>query len=174
MSLLGLLAMGRSFGTVRRRPPPYHVAEGWLPDFGHRQERMMGDLGGHDTVLAASSWPERNVGGRLAASDFSVRGESPPMAADEVTPSPTVPTSSQVRYPEADASRTGTGLLVQTELSLDSVRVIRNELLAEDLELVSETAAHRQPGRVSPVPRQRAGWRGWLARWWCLFRRRAC
>ena len=174
MSLLGLLAMGRSFGTVRRRPPPYHLAEGWLPDFGHRQERMMGDLGGHDTVLAASSWPERNVGGRLAASDFSVRGEPPPTATAEMAPSPTVPMSSQVRSPEADASRTAHGLLVQAELSLGSVRVVRNELLAEDLELVSEPAAQRPPGRASADRRRRAGWRGWLAHWWCLFRRRAC
>ena len=46
MSLLGLLSMGRSFGTVRRRPPSYQVAEGWLPDFSRRQEREMGDVGG--------------------------------------------------------------------------------------------------------------------------------
>ena len=179
MSLLGLLAMGRAFGTVRRRPPSYQVAEGWLPDFGRRQERVMGDLDGHETVLAASSWPERNLGGDETTSLFAVRPGAPrePVGAGVSRLKPAETTEGRSERTPGTARPAGGEALVQGDLSLQSVRVVRNELLADDLELISEPSRR---GAATSVSRPRAlrpsggGWRGWLTHWWCLVRRRAC
>jgi len=219
MSLLGLLTMGRTFGTVRQRPPPYQLAEGWLPDFGRRQEHELGDLDGHETVLPGSGWPERNVGGSLTSSLFEAgsgpshepaltpalsrrTGEGARRAGEEDSPrfmageqvgkeqgSLQEPAGAGVGQPRlaersavhcggarGSASPSGGGPMVQGELSLKSVRVVRNDLSADDLELIPRpargTAANLvlRPGGDGS---DRGGWRGWLAHWWCLFRRRA-
>lgn len=173
MSLLGLLSMGRSFGSVRQRPAAYHVAEGWLPDFGRRQEREVGDVGGHDTVLSAASWPERNVGDEAPffGDAAPIGGHARPLAAE--TSRRGLDRRGRGSPPEA------AGPLVQGELSLASVRVVRNDLSAEDLELVPRpirplVEVERNPASTAAPLRRGGGWRGWLAHWRCLFRRRAC
>ena len=175
MSLLGLLTMGRTFGTVRQRPPPYQLAEGWLPDFGRRQEHELGDLDGHETVLPGSGWPERNVGGSLASSLFEAcSGPSHEPALGQ----PGLAERSEVRCRGARGSACppGGGPMVQSELSLGSVRVVRNDLSADDLELIPRPSTRTAANLVLRPGGDRSdggGWRGWLAHWWCFFRRRA-
>lgn len=175
MSVLGLLAMGRAFGTVRQRPPSYQVAEGWLPDFGCRQEREMGDLDGHETVLPRSGWPERNVGGRLTSSLFEVRSGH----LEELAEAGSGVACRPAEKPEVASRHRGgpVGALVQGERSLKSVRVVRNDLSADDLALVPRPSTRVVVSLATRSGGPHAGgggWRGWLAHWWCFFRRRAC
>ncbi len=187
MSLLGLLSVGRAFGTVRRRPPTYQVTEGWLPDFGSRREREVGEIGAHETVLAGSSWPERDLGTLTTASLFEVRSSAPakpaPSPRVEAPPEP-VTRPSEVR-PKSEpapravsrARRPGRGRPFQAELAIESVRVVRNDLRSDDLELIPRSPSAEQPavglGREEHC-RRYARWRGWLAHWIGFFRRGTC
>jgi hypothetical protein len=149
------------------------VAEGWLPDFSRRQEREMGDVGGHDTVLSAASWPERNVG-----DEAPFLGDGGPDGTVGRLRR-TLPAYRQPEWRSEGQSPEGARRMVQAELSLDSVRVVRNDLSADDLELVPRAPGF--PATGLPVRRvggrlagASGGWRGWLAHWRCFFRRRAC
>lgn len=170
MSLLGLLSMGRSFGAVRERPADYHVSEGWLPDFRRRQEREMGDVSGHDAVLSAASWPERNVGGETSP------GGEVPRNGPNTRPARTWARGQATEWRPSGARPSAGGRLMQGELSLDSVRVVRNDLFADDLEVVprSPRASLSRPSGRGVTGGVRGGWREWLVHWWGLFRRRAC
>lgn len=170
MSLLGLLSMGRSFGAVRERPADYHVSEGWLPDFRRRQEREMGDVSGHDTVLSEACWPERDLGSETAP------GGEVPRNGLVARPDRTGARRPPTEWRPSGARPSAGGRLMQGELSLSSVRVVRNDLFADDLEVVprSPRASLSSPSGRAVAGGVRGGWREWLVRWWGLFRRRAC
>lgn len=190
MSLLGLLSMGRAFGTVRRRPPTYQVAEGWLPDFGSRREREVGEVGAHDTVLSGSGWPERDLGTPAIPSLFEVRSSpaAPPSSSAlpksgaTLVPEPRslepVPASVPAGPAASDhrLRRSSRGRPFQAELSLESVRVVRNDLRSDDLELIPRSPSAPGPTVELGREEQRAKytrWRGWLAHWIGFFRRSA-
>jgi hypothetical protein len=58
---------------------------------------------------------------------------------------------------------------VQGELSISTVRVVRNDLSADDLELIPRRLSVGVGDAGRRVPAQ-ASWRGWLAHWRQWFR----
>lgn len=194
MSLLGLLSIGRAFGTVRERPASFRVADGWLPDFGRRREHELVEFNGSEEVLTGACWPERELGEpgpgatRLApaphqrlvqTASMPARERKPslvpaePVRSDETataaSPSKAVATRVSRR---AGRSRVSEGVAVQGELALGAVRVVRNELDADDLELIplpSKTLAANFKTTVRERPTS-GGWRGWWAHWRQWFR----
>ncbi|MCZ7639596.1 MAG: hypothetical protein M5U12_28245 [Verrucomicrobia bacterium] len=160
MSLLGLLSIGRSFGTVRERPASFRVADGWLPDFGRRREHELAEFNGSEEVLTGACWPERELG-------------EPGPGAARVAPPPNPVKASPSRASRlAGRPRSSGGVAVQGELALGTVRVVRNELDADDLELIplpSKTLAANFKTTVRERPTG-GGWRGWWAHWRQWFR----
>jgi hypothetical protein len=194
MSLLGLLSIGRSFGTVRERPASFQVADGWLPDFGCRREHELADFNGSEAVLTGACWPERELGepgpGSVRLAPAPTRREGGTTALLAPAPGPSLSAAGPTRRdgPPAVAgqskigparlsrrparARGGQGVAVQGELSLGGVRVVRNDLDADDLELIPLPSKTLAAG-FQTTWRERAaagGWRGWWAHWRQLFR----
>jgi hypothetical protein len=180
MSLGGLLSIGRAFGKVRSRPAVFRTAEGSLPDF--RTDRSparsapvaapaapgpLAELEGAAPrdFAATASWFGDERKGRaerskpVVADDASRAGGSPQVEAPEAG----LPASPRARR------RSRPGVPVQCELALAAVRVVRNDLYADDLELVPRpavatrglTLGAERTGRTAA----NGGWRGWLAHW---------
>ena len=174
MSLLGLLTIGRTFGGVRSKPASYRVSEGLLPDFGPGREHAAAEAV-EEALLFGHARPDQTDAGAVRENMLfdeparemnaiqSVRPESSirpqPPAVSEFQPKPLRP----VR------SRRGRGVLVQGELSISTVRVVRNDLSADDLELIPRrlSVGVGDAGRRAPA---QASWRGWLAHWRQWFR----
>lgn len=175
MSLLGLLTIGRAFGGVRNQPASYRVANGLLPTFG--RERVSS---GADAVAATVPEPTLPPSRTVFAPPTSA-GAAPelPLDAHQTIPGLAAPRTAKPevttpRHPPRSRPRTRGGAPVQGELSLESVRVVRNDLYADDLELIPRA----RPAAVANLlkterPRRNpasAGWRGWLAHWRQWFR----
>ncbi len=174
MSLLGLLTIGRAFGSVRNQPAPYRVANGLLPNFGRERAFDAAETGGVPaseakplsapptfTPPAAAGAPELPLDARQAIPAL--------MAPRASKPEPATPRSAP-----RSRQRTRGGAPVQGELSLESVRVVRNDLYADDLELIPR-ARSAEVANLLKTERPRrnpasAGWRGWLAHWRQWFR----
>lgn len=174
MSLLGLLTIGRAFGGVRNQPAQYRVASGLLPNFGRERAlngTEVGEAPAPEVALPtaqpaftsppAAAAPELPLGARQAMPVL--------MAPRASKPEPATP-----RHAPRSRPRTRGGAPVQGELSLESVRVVRNDLYADDLELIPRVCSADVANLLKTErPRRNpasAGWRGWLAHWRQWFR----
>ncbi len=159
MSLMHLLTVGRSFGSVEDRPSPYRmVQENLLPKFG-------------PTDRSESKLPPVEVGSAVAPGGPSMRsGGADGSKRSEIkmnpieTQAPPAPDASSAFPPQAyplgrwtllrnpfhrpTASRKGPNF-VQGELSLASVRPVRNDLNESDLIIIPASVA---PAGVSDEP----------------------
>jgi hypothetical protein len=163
MSLMQLLAMGRSIGTIQDRPTPYKM----------RQQNLV-------PKFRSTAWPtvKRMDLPRLRAAE----GEAAPTALSErghedatTKPAPVVVEKGpRLAYPQGRWSsmskpfawRKPGSAPLQGELGLDGVRVIRNDLQDSDLELVSSKAqwnaavevARERIHDLEPLQRLRTWW----------------
>lgn len=174
MSLLGLLTIGRAFGSVRNRPAPFRVTNDLLPNFGRERAFAGAETNEIQTHAAAteparqaSPEPQTNLAPELPLNE---RQTIPPLVATQ----PVKPEAEKSRQVTRTRRRTRGGVPVQGELSLEAVRVVRNDLYADDLELIPRS---RPAGVASLLKTERprrnpasAGWRGWLAHWRQWFR----
>jgi hypothetical protein len=151
-------------GKVPARPVAYRDVEGWVPDFrspGHGAGSVPQGAAGESVSLARPNSTECDAASLTAAH----------------------PTSAATDCGRADrptGRRGGSaapGHLVQGELALSAVQVVRNDLYADDLELIPRAGAG--VGRMTLRPDRprsvvaRGGWRGWLAHWRQWLRRGA-
>lgn len=166
MSLGDLLSIGRALGKVPARPVAYRDVGGWAPDFGSPRPPG-GDRGAP---------PSAGEGVDLSAAAAARRQAGPPAEAcpaSGMVIEEGVVASGVYAGPKPVANRRGrdrpAGRLVQGELALSAVRVVRNDLFADDLELIPRPGA--SVGRMTLRPDRRrlaaarGGWRGWLAHW---------
>ncbi len=176
MSLLGLLTIGRAFGSVRNQPAPYRVANDLLPNFG--RERAFAGAEAGEVQAQTATLPLAKPAVTEPQTDAA-----PELPLNERQTIPAL-TATQLVKPESEKPRqvavaparrrTRGGAPVQGELSLEAVRVVRNDLYADDLELIPRA---RPAGVASLLKTERprrnpasAGWRGWLAHWRQWFR----
>lgn len=193
MSLMQLLAMGKSIGTIQDRPTPYKMRQqNLLPKFGvSSPESVRYDNGGTvepspgrsdgATVRRSDSTTGLGVSSEPAAEDTKAvdTGSSPSQSesartsrAASLAPQPSERTSgprsvafplgrwTALKKPLEWKSRGKGGPPVQTELGLDMVKVVRNDLSESDLEVVS--------AKVSPEVAIKSGrvlWRQLCTRW---------
>lgn len=162
MSLGGLLSIGRALGRVPARPTVYRDVEGLVPRFGSAR------FGGVGT-----SSPDA-FGGRGEAGQAPAPREEQPRSfggarplAEPGTPAP--PTEQTAKRRGGHGGDMTAPHLVQSELALMTVRVIRNDLSADGLELIPRPGASvggmtLRPERPKSVV-TRGGWRAWLAHW---------
>lgn len=180
MSLGELLSIGRAFGKVRTRPAVFRSAERALPNFRLvRSAALSAPAAAHST----SGPPAKREGAEprdfaATASWFVVerKGRAEPAqsattnAASRTDDNPPVVVS-EARLPARPRRwrRGRPAVPVQGELALAAVRVVRNDLFADDLELVPRpaeatrglTLGAERTGRTAA----NGGWRGWLAHW---------
>jgi hypothetical protein len=161
MSLGGLLSIGRALGRVPAQPKVYHDVGGLLPQFGSPR------FGGLPVPAAASP----GDGGR-----GTLRTPQPELGVADRPEGVRAPRANVVPVGEAVVSRRGRGKaaapasrLVQGELALLAVRVVRNDLGGDGLELIPRPGASvggmtLRPDRPKTVV-ARGGWRAWLAHW---------
>ncbi len=155
MSLMQLLAVGKSIRTIRNRPSPYRMTQqNLLPRFGESRWEGKTFEGKH---LEGKLPEDRSEAGNEVAQS----GKSgTPGSAGEAAQAP-----SGVAYPSGRwtilrrhfgfRTSEGKAALIQGELRLDAVRVVRNDLSDSDLEVI--------PARAAKQRRERAG-AGWLER----------
>ena len=145
MSLMQLLAVGKSIGTIQDRPSPYRM----------RQQALLPKFRGHDM-------PEPDSAGAGHHSRRFTFGFVTTLGAGRFGGGTVA--GSQVRRwhfwkrVRGEGARV-TGGPVQPELALDLVKVVRNDLSDADLEVIASRAA----GRVEDEER---GWRRWWSQIW--------
>lgn len=179
MSLGGLLSIGRAFGKVRSRPAVFRMADGSLPNFRTGRSpagsapaaaspapdplAKLEAAAPRDFAVAAWFGEERRdpaeCGQSAAAGAGSHAQGNRPVAAPETG----LPAGTRARR------RSRPSEPVQGELALAAVRVVRNDLYADDLELVPRPAAATRGLTLGAERTGRTavsgGWRGWLAHW---------
>lgn len=177
MKLPGLLALGRTFAKAPDHAPV--LLEAALPALrGDRSARSgppARSAAIPDALFAPPPAPRSAPPVRRLEPAGSVvgtnRGEMHPPKTGENGSSAAPAVGSK---PELTAARNARGWWWgrrrrhprQTQLLLASVRVVRNDLLADDLELIprpSPAARGLKLGVERAVPS--GGWRGWLAHW---------
>ncbi len=141
MSLKTLLAGGGSFFGVSTEPTPYEVRkEAQLPVFGDRQPSGQKDGQNLLTSIPTSNGEEApqvelDFEKRVKISPERSRLEKPPEERRTF-----------LRRRARPASRA----LAQAEMSLDEVRVVRNDLSDSDLELAPRKAARNEQLALNP------------------------
>lgn len=177
MKLPGLLALGRTFAKAPDHAPA--LLEAALPGLRVARSARNGQSTRgaaapailYATALAPRSAPPTQLQGTARSVVGPERGETHPSKTGE---NGTFPAAAAGPEPELAAVRVGRGWWWgrrrrhprQTQLLLASVRVVRNDLLADDLELLprpSPAARGLKLGVERAVPS--GGWRGWLAHW---------
>lgn len=176
MSLMRLLAVGRSIGTISDEPTRYRMrVEGLLPKFGTARSApsaaVPADLA-TDLVSECRSTEEQSHAAPHSSTRSAVadKPESPmnTEVLEQIPSAPAAPVaeSSQprqayplgrwrtLRNPFAAKSAVRAGGAVQTELSLDAVRPIRNDLNEDDLEVQPAPP----PPPAAPRPHKRGFW----------------
>lgn len=177
MKLPGLLALGRTFAKAPDHAPV--LLEAALPGLRVDRSARVG-LPARSAASATAFFvptsaprpasPARRLGTARAAVGPD-RGETHPPRPGENGSSAAAAVGPE---PDLPAVRSGRGWWWgrrrrhprQTQLLLASVRVVRNDLLADDLELIprpSPAARGLKLGVERAVPS--GGWRGWLAHW---------
>jgi hypothetical protein len=174
-----LLAVGQGVREISGATNRYQVAEPSAP-------ARLGPAGGPDPLAPAPCGasarqtdgvlfdlpaPPKVVGGARSALKSAIQG---PIFSRAATARKTGRKSAPLRF-EPPAH----GRMIQTELSLDQVRVVRNDLSESDLEIVPASAAvplteavDAAPRLASPAPASGASeslwqrWAGQLAGWW--------
>ncbi len=165
MSLIGLLTVSRSFGGVKNKPAPMRLRDGLLPHFGVQD----GALRIASAVTRPGSF--RRPAQLTLPADASWEG----VGVEQVLANPVsratalVGEGPRTADPELPAWGRRVADPRQGELSLEGVKVVRNDLCDADLELVA-----RQSGRESAAL-QRAlvwsakanppKWKWWNWRW---------
>lgn len=184
MRTLDLLAVGRSFAGMRGKPARLRLEPDALPRFGRQASSPFRSPApdGQATASGPSS-PSRRAA--PAAKGFS---DAPKTRL--ASPSQTTATSSagpDAGWNSARLPRPGVGWLrklrrifhrrqvaarplVQGELSLDTIQVVRNDLSDADVEVVTPARAvvgrmrHQAPPPKDPVVAV-SRWRSWLGAW---------
>ncbi len=186
MSLGGLLSLGNILEKARSRPTTYHVAEGGLPNFNVKPppSRATPTRDAAARVASVSSAP--SAGSRVSrspagppagveGSDARAVGGAQPEASTGAAPA---------TPPALDSGRTRdrwrfwrgrrSGREARAELALAAVRVVRNDLYADDLELIPKPSPAARGITLGAEWRGRraagGGWRGWWAHWMRLLR----
>jgi len=165
MSLMQLLTVGRSFGSVEDGPSPYRmIQENLLPKFGAADRSEMKRPPVEASVAAGPSDPR----GPAGWPDAPKRSETKMNATEtqvQAAPGASAPPPPHA-YPlgrwtimrnpfHRRAAAPKSPSLVQGELSLDAVRPVRNDLNESDLEVIP---ARAQPGvSDDAAPTEKAG-----------------
>jgi hypothetical protein len=163
MSLLRLLTVGRSLGLIRDQPSRYKMTQQTLlPKFGSTKPTDAGESERQETLKAAEVPPVESKNSQAAASDAK------PAKAKKIMKNVEAEISAPVKqaYPQGrwTVFRNPFGFVtsrpkvvqapVQCELSLESVKPVRNDLSDSDLEVVRinrpEPVASVPPSAVVP------------------------
>jgi hypothetical protein len=176
MSLMQLLAVGHSIVGIKDAPSRYKLQEHWLPRFG--------PLASTSAVPApAPAIAPASARARISfgAGYWFRASDAEPVRAAEPAAKPSAPVSVQtfagavsgsaeprvaVVRPAAvlRAAKPARPPLTHPELSLDRVRVMRNDLSDADLEIVPATTDVRPTGAPAdrlpptPAPAASSGW----------------
>jgi len=181
MSLLRLLTTGKSLVGLKKSEPRYHLpCEQTLPKFGSKKNPFRATVlpEKHETVPAPAgsglkgsvgacveAMPEAPAKGQLP--DNAQKPQAPPGIAQEnqAACEQSGPSENPDRRPSAvrafllwarakkakTAPTSGKRSLVQGELSLDKVKVIRNDLSESDLEVIRVKATAPSPNAASSL-----------------------
>lgn len=174
MGLMQLLTVGRSLGRISDEPSRYRMAQqSLLPKFGSvnvPEERARGLSEKTNPVIAKMEvkTPE------IATATNDRKNMNAVQPSSQVTPAPNaaVPRPafprgrwSLFKNPFSKTPRpTATSAPVQSELSLDAVKPVRNDLRDADLDLAptaprpAEVAASEIAGALEPVASDGAAW----------------
>jgi hypothetical protein len=161
MSLMQLLTVGRSLKTVKNAPSPYKMDKAkLLPKFAGRQPgEEQGSLAGTaEPDLPRKSGPDGSPGSAPGA-DF-------PQPVVQGFERKRVLTGWLAFRKKLRKSSPKTSVPVQTELSLEAVRVVRNDL--QDLEPAQKSGG--KPARPESVFRPRT--RSVAGHWWARLQMR--
>jgi hypothetical protein len=158
MSLMHLLSVGQSLKEGKDQPSPYKMRDAnRLPKF---------DRNGR----AARPTVEQPVRQQSFLVDLAERRQREAAAASSDTPAPAVivpaAAPAPVRRPQSFLGRLkpwgkrppAKDSLVQSELLLDAVKVVRNDLTESDFELVPLNPPEPAGKAAPPSARARAGW----------------
>lgn len=164
MGLMQLLTVGRSLGRVGDEPSRYKMTQqSLLPKFGSvnaAENRTRGVSGTTNPAVTRADAREAKSSSAAAINDRkqmnAVQSElERKPAPSDVAPKPAFPRGRWTffknpfsRAPKPAAVATAP---VQSELSLDMVKPVRNDLSDSDLELV-QAARRRAEAPVQPVP----------------------
>jgi hypothetical protein len=175
MSLLQLLKVGRSLANIRDNGHQYKMAaQNLLPRFNATQPLSGlggggGVSGGTDSLFGRQALPPAPEQGEELASSRSKRGCWSGWFAKLFfwgragAPSDAAPAAGKAAFTATLRSsvRSGRGSnaqpLVQAELSLDRVRVVRNDLSEADLELIPARVAVAAPAVRAKSPQESGG-----------------
>ena len=149
MGLMQLLTVGHSLTGVKDPPAPYRVAkQGWFPRFGFSKSSNTTDAQAANQVVTAVNTgvtgPEKPVRPKL---------DSPPLRPVQRTPDRKPLYARVLAFPQTPRRP---ALLRQAELSLDTVRVVRNDLSDTDIEIVRGRKKQTTPEKnlpPQPVPK---------------------
>lgn len=137
MGMMQLLTVGRSLDEARDRPHRYKLLNGAMPTFGH----VSGMKVGHKSGSAIGSVAEREESAaetKTGVGEQTMKTE----AAETLGKAPTTNAFPIGRWalkanPFKSSMKPAPRAAVQGELSLDKVKVVRNDLSDSDLELVA-------------------------------------
>jgi hypothetical protein len=142
MGLMQLLTVGRSLSEARDRPHRFKVLNGAMPTFGYPDMPDMPDMPGRRLRVRINSG-ERTMESQTTQGEVKDAGRGMnayPLGrwTLRVNPFKTAP----------KPARTG----VQGELSLEKVKVVRNDLSDSDLELVAVSKQGRAEAKAAATP----------------------
>lgn len=155
MGLMQLLTIGRSLGEAKYRPHRYKLLNGAMPTFGP----VSGVKVGQKSDLAAPVADEQENGPaeiNTGLGEQTMKTE----AAETMGKAPTTNAFPIARWalkanPFKSSLKPAPRPAVQGELSLDKVKVVRNDLSDSDLELVAASTpaatAESNSGNVCPA-----------------------
>jgi len=137
MALMRLLTVGRSLDEARDRPHRYKLLTGAMPTFGHVNGMRVGGKSSSGTILAPEREESHSVETEISVGEQTMKAE----AAEAVETSKEPTTFPLGRWASKAnpfrSARAAAPPAVQGELSLEKVKVVRNDLSDSDLELVA-------------------------------------
>jgi hypothetical protein len=151
MGLMQLLTVGRSLDEARDRPHRYKLLSGAMPTFGHARQMRVGPKSSFGAVTArphegAIGLEEKD----LAETETSVGEQTMKAEAAEGTgkAATTFPLGrwAMKANPFKSPAQAAPTPVVQGELSLEKVKVVRNDLSDSDLELVAASQSAKATG----------------------------
>jgi hypothetical protein len=153
MSLMQLLTVGRSFGSVEDRPSPYRmIQDNLLPKFG------AADRSGSQQAAAGTGTADASECSETHMNAIETQVQAAPNAAAAFPP-PAYPSGRWTMMRKPFQRRTASAknpTLVQGELSLAAVRPVRNDLNESDLEVIPASAAE-PAGADEPASTEKTG-----------------
>jgi hypothetical protein len=151
MGLMQLLTVGRSLDEARDRPHRYKLLSGGMPTFGHARGMRAGPKSSLGTAVAGEPQeravePEErgSVGTTTIVGDQMMKAEAADGTAKAATAFPLGRWALKANPFKSPAQATAQPV-VQGELSLEKVKVVRNDLSDSDLELVAAS----QPAKAA-------------------------